>query len=134
MNIDTELMLMLYNNGDTLKEVSKRYKITHQAVYQRLKNHPNYKPRMVSQVQGKKFNPIDIKIFSYKKKLEHIYVEIKRIVFVNAWNEGASIKDLASIFKTTEGTISREINRLRKKGYDLPLRHHPSIKYIHPIK
>lgn len=55
-----------------------------------------------------------------------IAYEVENLVIVAAWRQGASIRDLAELMDTTPNSMGVRLHRLRRKGYDLPLRYEPT--------
>lgn len=54
--------------------------------------------------------------------LQKVWQEVQRLVIVQAWNKGASLKDLAEILDSTVSSIGVKMHRMRAEGYCLPKR------------
>ena len=52
----------------------------------------------------------------------HVREVVRRIQAL--WEDGVSTREIARQLNTTEGTISVDIQRMRRRGWNLPMRHH----------
>lgn len=55
-------------------------------------------------------------------QITRVWHEFTKMIVVDAWSKGATIKDLSTIFKTTDNTIGTLLHRMRREGYNLPKR------------